>query len=81
LQCAHLKQRCCSYFHHSFVLSGSSSLSFQLGKVSLASPRLALTDISEEETARQLTLIEHSLICKLKVRRMAHVISLSLSAR
>lgn len=40
----------------------------QLGKVSLCSPRLSLTDISEEEAARQLTLIEHTLISKLKVR-------------
>lgn len=42
----------------------------KLGKISLASPRLALTDISEEEAARQLTLIEHALICKLKAHEL-----------
>jgi len=39
----------------------------QLGKLSLASPRLSITDISEEEAARQLTLIEHSAVGKIKV--------------
>jgi len=42
----------------------------KLGKLSLASPRLSITDISEEEAARQLTLIEHSAVGKIKVHEL-----------